>query len=947
VTDTPDSSLHGTNITLNGLLMRQSSSTVAAPIRYEYDPLGRISKTINTFGGTATQEYNALGQLAAATDFAGNRTTYEYYQTGQLGAGQLKCETRPRGKKTYHSYTHRGEPHCTWGDVPYPEERVYSDYGELVALHTYRQGTNWSIDQWSPPLGAPSTTTWQYDGPSGLLMAKIDNSGNATRYTYENGLLKSRRWQRTVTGIQVAVTNSYNSFGDLTDMDYNDSTPDVHFLNFNRIGQPREIEDATGMNTLVYDAAGRLRLMTNTSGVLSGVAVSNHIDAPYGRDLLELWSGTNYLSTSYVVDHTSGRLAAVHTGDYWANYEYEDGSDLLKNTIYRKTLGNVMLTTTRTWDSALRLKRIANIANAVEVSSHAYEYDAMNRRRQATLEDGTTWQYGYNDRDELISAKRYWADWMPCSGQQFGYLYDHIGNRQKSWNGGDNQGGGLRETAYTANDLNQYTTVQTAGYKDIMGAALIANAVGVTNTLTGSGGQAERKGEWFHQEISVSNAVRPVWQTVAVTSGGVASNGGFAFPKSSQALTNDLDGNLITDGIWCYEWDAENRLRAMTMTADMGNLANSNRLRLEFAYDFMGRRVSKSVLAWTGTAFVLRSKEFFVYDLGGWNLIATLKSTKAPQALYVWGQDLSGTMDQAGGVGGLLSVFVVSNSTITAGHFVAYDGNGNVAALVNATDGTLSAKYEYSPFGETLRATGPMANANPFRFSTKLADHETGLVYYGYRHYSAALGKWISRDPAQENEGLLLYHFNYNNAISRFDTLGDASARDVDLGNGWSGNLQFFDTSGSAAFELHVYNRGGTEVGVLGADGWIAKHGLGVNPEIPDDIYRVIKGVGVDAGRKTGQIARGANIKNWLWNGTMGAISRGGRVAGAIVAFAAIDQAIAGGLQAAEHAQVYARHAKGGGSEWLDLDAIDIAIDVQNATGNYFMAYETLDILLQ
>ena len=49
------------------------------------------------------------------------------------------------------------------------------------------------------------------------------------------------------------------------------------------------------------------------------------------------------------------------------------------------------------------------------------------------------------------------------------------------------------------------------------------------------------------------------------------------------------------------------------------------------------------------------------------------------------------------------------------------------------------------PFGEVLRATGPMAKANPFRFSTKYQDDETDLLYYGYRYYSASTGRWIEQ----------------------------------------------------------------------------------------------------------------------------------------------------------------------------------------------------------
>lgn len=97
-----------------------------------------------------------------------------------------------------------------------------------------------------------------------------------------------------------------------------------------------------------------------------------------------------------------------------------------------------------------------------------------------------------------------------------------------------------------------------------------------------------------HREISVANSSSPVWQSVTVSSGGVSSNGGFVFQKNSQALTYDLDGNLTFDGVWTYEWDGENRLQTMTMT-NVSGIPDAQRKRLEFAYDFMNRRVQKVV----------------------------------------------------------------------------------------------------------------------------------------------------------------------------------------------------------------------------------------------------------------------------------------------------------------------------------------------------------------
>ncbi|MEO8353107.1 MAG: RHS repeat-associated core domain-containing protein [Chthoniobacteraceae bacterium] len=76
------------------------------------------------------------------------------------------------------------------------------------------------------------------------------------------------------------------------------------------------------------------------------------------------------------------------------------------------------------------------------------------------------------------------------------------------------------------------------------------------------------------------------------------------------------------------------------------------------------------------------------------------------------------------------------------------------------------------PFGEPLRATGPTAKANPFRFSTKYQDNETGLLYYGYRYYQATTGRWINRDPIEERGGVNLYGFLENSSLGRIDALG-------------------------------------------------------------------------------------------------------------------------------------------------------------------------------
>jgi RHS repeat-associated protein len=67
-----------------------------------------------------------------------------------------------------------------------------------------------------------------------------------------------------------------------------------------------------------------------------------------------------------------------------------------------------------------------------------------------------------------------------------------------------------------------------------------------------------------------------------------------------------------------------------------------------------------------------------------------------------------------------------------------------------------------------------MASANSFRFSTKYQDDETSLLYYGYRYYNPSTGRWMSRDPIEEEGGVNLYGFVINNPVNQVDLLGHA-----------------------------------------------------------------------------------------------------------------------------------------------------------------------------
>ena len=290
--------------------------------------------------------------------------------------------------------------------------------------------------------------------------------------------------------------------------------------------------------------------------------------------------------------------------------------------------------------------------------------------------------------------------------------------------------------------------------------------------VTVNGGSTSRLDEYFHKEVTTTNTGKihiPYSATATDGSGTTNHDSGKFLSATPEVFGHDFDGNLISDGRFNYTWDAENRLIAMETHATVPLPA---RRKLTFAYDFMGRRIRKTV--WHGTSgggWQLHHKFDFIHELGGWNILAERSggSNNSFLRTYTWGTDLSGNLSGAGGVGGLLSTkFHTSNTTVANG----MDLNGNVTLLVNKATGQSAATYDYGPFGEPLRQSGEYATLNPFRFSTKYTDNETGFVDYGYRPYIPSLGRWPSRDPIEEKGGVNLYGFVDNDGVNHWDYLG-------------------------------------------------------------------------------------------------------------------------------------------------------------------------------
>jgi RHS repeat-associated protein len=327
---------------------------------------------------------------------------------------------------------------------------------------------------------------------------------------------------------------------------------------------------------------------------------------------------------------------------------------------------------------------------------------------------------------------------------------------------------------FIVNSLNELTTLSRSGTLTVAGTTT-TNATSVTiNSLSANryndatfalGGFTLVDGSNSFTAVAQDAVGRQDTQSVTVNL------------PASPSYSYDLNGNLLNDGTRYFSYDDENQLVSVTI---------SNAWRSEFVYDGKMRRRIRRELTWSSGTWLTNAVVLYVYD--GNVPIQERDANNLPLVSYTRGNDLSGNMQGAGGIDGLLArtdhkLLTIGDSGANA--FYHADGNGNVTALVNVNQ-VIVAKYLYDPFGIILSQSGPLADGNLYRFSSKEFHQNSGLIYYLYRFYDPNLQRWLNRDPIEDLGFIILtghvpvrgavdpnvYLFVANKPVNAIDALG-------------------------------------------------------------------------------------------------------------------------------------------------------------------------------
>lgn len=253
----------------------------------------------------------------------------------------------------------------------------------------------------------------------------------------------------------------------------------------------------------------------------------------------------------------------------------------------------------------------------------------------------------------------------------------------------------------------------------------------------------------------------------------------------------DANGNRITKetdkGLVRYQYDALDRLMAVEEPA---------RQRIEYLYDASHRRMAKTLFVWDTKAgcWSVESDQRYLFD--GRHEIGAADGNGALQQLRVLGPGIAAEVGAA--------VALELQGIVYA---PLHDHRGSLVCLVDMNSRRVVEYSRMTAFGEEqlYNSAGESIPAdlacNPWRFSSKRCERETGLVFYGRRYYDPEIGRWMTKDPLGDVDGVNDYAFVCNSPENLVDAEGLFSldiSWDSFLDSAWN----YLNTAASLSYQL-------------------------------------------------------------------------------------------------------------------------------------------------
>ena len=683
---------------------------------------------VNNEWGSDPLNASTLGRITKQTLADG--TSYQFsYTTDANGIVKAALVTDPNGNKEYVTF----DPVSKY---PLTDTRAFGT--PLAQTTTYDRQASGLINSITDALGR--VTAYSYDG-LGNVAAITLLSGTSNAVTYRFTYTVDYNQIASVTDpLNHTTTFSYNNgcLAQITDPLGHSTT-----IACNSAGQPTAIEDALGhLTTLSYqgydlvsvtdalsramnftvDALGRrvsvkdpqgnvvlVRYDTNNrvAQVIDGLNQSTTVAYDgNGNPLSVTLPNNKVIAATY--DNRNRRVTrtdALGQSETWTydgmNHplSYTDRKNQLTTYTYdalnRRSLvayadGSGMQAS---YDAGNRLTSILDTASG----SLSWSYDDLNRMTQAVTPQGTI-AYGYDAASRRISM-------TPASQAVVSYQYDNA-NRLQSINQGS------ESVLFGYDDGNRRTNLT------LPNGVTVSYGYDNGNQLTSliyARGDGARIGDLSYSYdvagriVGQGGSLAPHQLPAATSQAGIFDDNNRQTGFNGGTLSYDANGDLTSDGINTFVWNARHQLTQV----QQGGVT-----KLSYAYDALGRRVSKTVETATPTQYL--------YD--GENTVQEMVGSVANPILAGLGTDERFARND------------VSGRT----YFLA-DMLGSTIGLADIS-GALRQRYSYDPYGNVTSTDTSSGFTNPYQYTGREAD-SAGLYYYRTRYYSPGMGRFISEDP--------------------------------------------------------------------------------------------------------------------------------------------------------------------------------------------------------
>lgn len=732
-----------------------------------------------------------FGQLmdATVTDPAGN-TQITHVTRDSLG--RVTSQTGPTLRPTFYTYSGAnlatvtdagGTTRYTWTTFAQPESVWVNE--RLVARYHYT-GATATLDTLRSDSVTISRFTWDAHG---RLKTSVNPLGATTTYGYATSGLKNADSVTTADGVTTTVhdvigrpvvrrtpltgTDSiqYNVMNEVTrtrsgaglvsqagfsiatrrdsimdpksrwfktDVDPLGrpiaifdiaTTPRADSLVYDGMGRVSRVRTRRGDDiTMKYDRLGRdsVRIAGSDTSYFAYDDRSNGAGGP-ANGWLAAWNANSRDSTFLDPSGRVSRTSSVRGGTTLVvEYEYDNGAGAVRQLRWKKN-GTYADTINLAYDAYNRLKG----QGAPQGGQTRVTYAATGMLDSILFPSGgLKMQQTYNSVTGRVTGLQ-----TTAADNFVNRLYGHDARGRttvRQW--GDWINGEARFMAYdSASRLVSFTDSSMVRYLDFT-----CYAYDWDGNCTSWGYTPRYEHTWLRGDSYSYDAVGNR------TDGGDTATGPANRRPSwrGYALTYDNAGNLLTrhktsDSLALF-WNALGQLDS----------ARRNGVVTRFKYDAYGRRIQKAS-GGTTTNYLLDGDVTLV-ELDG--------SMTAQRTYSYWpGTDRPHAVKTAGNV-----------------YTYLYEEPGNVVALANAS-GTLVNTYQYDPWGVDLGTTSSVAQ--PFRYTGRELDSETGLYYYRARYYDPAMARFVSEDPIGIAGGINGYAYVDNAPADLLDPTGTSGCR--------------------------------------------------------------------------------------------------------------------------------------------------------------------------